>query len=171
MAIDKIQSESINLADNFAFTGTVTGAGGTMTPAFNVYISSGYTVSDNTSTKVQFNTEILDTDSKFDVSNYRFTPTIAGKYFFIMTLYSDAGAEGIVNNIQSLIYKNGSAITGARAILDLRNNPGVSACATVSTIATLDTDDYIEFYGKVDVTSGTIYHKDESHAVGYKIIT
>ncbi len=26
MAIDKIQSESINLADNFAFTGTVTGA-------------------------------------------------------------------------------------------------------------------------------------------------
>jgi len=29
MAIDKIQSESINLADNFAFTGTVTGASGT----------------------------------------------------------------------------------------------------------------------------------------------
>jgi hypothetical protein len=28
MAIDKIQSESINLADTFAFTGTVTGAGG-----------------------------------------------------------------------------------------------------------------------------------------------
>ena len=27
MAIDKIQSESINLADNFAFTGTVSGAG------------------------------------------------------------------------------------------------------------------------------------------------
>ena len=27
MAIDKIQSESINLADTFAFTGTVTGAG------------------------------------------------------------------------------------------------------------------------------------------------
>lgn len=28
MAIDKIQSESINLGDNFAFTGTVSGAGG-----------------------------------------------------------------------------------------------------------------------------------------------
>ena len=28
MAIDKIQAESINLADTFAFTGTVTGAGG-----------------------------------------------------------------------------------------------------------------------------------------------
>jgi hypothetical protein len=170
MSITKIQSESLNLSDTYAFTGTVTGAGGIMTPAFNVYISSGYTVSDNTLTKVQFNTEILDTDSKFDLSNYRFTPTIAGKYFLIMTLYSDAGAVGIVNNVNSLIYKNGSAITGARAILDFRNNPGVSACATVSTIATLDTDDYIEFYGSVDVTSGTCYHKDQSHAVGYKII-
>ena len=29
MALSKIQSESINLADNFAFTGTVTGAGDT----------------------------------------------------------------------------------------------------------------------------------------------
>lgn len=28
MALSKIQSESVNLADNFAFTGTVTGAGG-----------------------------------------------------------------------------------------------------------------------------------------------
>ena len=34
MAIDKIQSESINLADNFAFTGTVSGAGGNKNPAF-----------------------------------------------------------------------------------------------------------------------------------------
>jgi len=28
MALSKIQSESVNLADNFAFTGTITGAGG-----------------------------------------------------------------------------------------------------------------------------------------------
>jgi hypothetical protein len=33
MAIDKIQSESINLADTFAFTGTVTGAGAAITEA------------------------------------------------------------------------------------------------------------------------------------------
>ena len=34
MAITKIQSESMNLADTYAFTGTVTGAGGSNTPAF-----------------------------------------------------------------------------------------------------------------------------------------
>ena len=40
MAIDKIQSESINLADNFAFTGTVTGAGENNTPLFRSHQNS-----------------------------------------------------------------------------------------------------------------------------------
>ena len=53
MAIDKIQSESINLADNFAFTGTVTGAGGVNTPAFHAYLSSTVEVANQcNSTKV-----------------------------------------------------------------------------------------------------------------------
>ena len=43
MAIDKIQSESINLADNFAFTGTVTGASGNNTPSFHIRKSSNQT--------------------------------------------------------------------------------------------------------------------------------
>ena len=34
MAIIKLQAEGINLADTFAFTGTVTGAGGTTAPYF-----------------------------------------------------------------------------------------------------------------------------------------
>ena len=85
MAIDKIQSESINLADNFAFTGTVTGAGGVNTPAFQGYYSSSYqTVSDNTDTKLTIDTEEFDTDSAIDTSTYRFTVPSgkAGKYFF-----------------------------------------------------------------------------------------
>ena len=44
MAIDKIQSESINLADNFAFTGTVSGAGG-ITGAEILYHTSQTTLS------------------------------------------------------------------------------------------------------------------------------
>ena len=59
MAIDKIQSESINLADNFAFTGTVTGAGGVNTPAFKAYIWCTNN-SNNTYTKItQYDRRIL----------------------------------------------------------------------------------------------------------------
>ena len=46
MAIDKIQSESINLADTFAFTGTVTGAGG-ITGAHHWRITTGISNMDN----------------------------------------------------------------------------------------------------------------------------
>ena len=44
MALSKIQSESINLADNFAFTGTVSGAGG-ITGAEILYHTSQTTLS------------------------------------------------------------------------------------------------------------------------------
>ena len=40
MAITKIQSESLNLADTYAFTGTVTGAGGDNTPSFKAHRTS-----------------------------------------------------------------------------------------------------------------------------------
>ena len=57
MAISKIQSESINLADNFAFTGTVTGAGGANTPMFYSYMSGNQTISTGAITKMQFSQE------------------------------------------------------------------------------------------------------------------
>ena len=75
MAIDKIQSESINLADNFAFTGTVTGAGESNLPYFNVKPSSSDNYSDNTTHRVAFGTVVKDTASGFDNSagNYKYT--------------------------------------------------------------------------------------------------
>ena len=49
MAITKIQSESVNLTDNFAFTGTVTGAGG-ITQADVQYYSGTNSISATTNT-------------------------------------------------------------------------------------------------------------------------
>ena len=43
MAITKIQSESLNLADNYDFTGTVTGAGGGLLLQIVSFASSGST--------------------------------------------------------------------------------------------------------------------------------
>ena len=51
------------------------------TPAFYAYMSANQTVTNNVNTKAQVNTEVLDTDGCYDnSSNYRFTPTTAGKY-------------------------------------------------------------------------------------------
>ena len=62
---------------------TQTGVGGVNTPAFEAYQSAIQTgVGDAVWTKLSMNTEAFDTDSMYDnSSNYRFTPTTAGKYF------------------------------------------------------------------------------------------
>ena len=81
MSIDKIQSESINLADNFAFTGTVTGAGGVNTPAFNVRKSGNQDISNNTATTITWETEDVDTDNAFASNTFTVPSGKGGKYF------------------------------------------------------------------------------------------
>jgi len=110
MAITKLQAESINLADTYAFTGTVTGAGGVNTPMFNAHISSDQTINDASATKLQFNVEDFDSDSAYDHStNYRFTVPSgqAGKYLFQASSI-DFDAESQIQSRQLILYKNGS---------------------------------------------------------------
>jgi len=107
MAIDKIQSESINLADNFAFTGTVSGAGGTTAPYFFASLSANTSISEAAYVKVQFNDEEIDSSNCYDNStNYRFTPNVAGKYYIFthMTIYGSSNNS--IHGMGVQIYKN-----------------------------------------------------------------
>ncbi len=115
MAITKIQSESMNLADTYAFTGTVTGAGESNTPAFSVYASSGISnIGTGTETLVPFNTENYDTDSAFDNTsgNYKFTVPSgkAGKYFFQASILNSGQANNDLWIIRTQLRKNGSVV-------------------------------------------------------------
>jgi hypothetical protein len=63
MAITKIQSESLNLADTYAFTGTVTGAGEANTPLVALKGNgSDQTVTANAFTTVTFWSVETDTE-------------------------------------------------------------------------------------------------------------
>ena len=73
MAITKIQSESLNLADDFAFTGTITGAGDVNTPTWLVERTSNQSVSQNAETQVIFNGEIVDSANAYNTSTGYFT--------------------------------------------------------------------------------------------------
>ena len=65
----------------------------TNTPAFEAYLSSDQSISDVTYTKVEADTEVYDTDNCYDNSaNYRFTPTVAGKYFVYGSALGDPQA-------------------------------------------------------------------------------
>ena len=110
-------------------------------PAFSAYrATSNQTVAQTTFTKVQFNAEIFDTDNCFDsTTNYRFTPTKAGKYQInvIGQISSSAGARVIWT-----IYKNGTA--NVRFFDD--NTNASMMCSGALLIDMNGTTDYLEIY-------------------------
>ena len=141
MAFSKIIAESMDLTDTYAFTGTVTGAGQTNQPSFQARSSTNVSCADNTYVKLTFDTEDFDTDSKFDLANDRFTPTIAGKYFIYGKVYEPFNSPD-VDNVSAAIYKNGSYASGGIATWVHRNVQTGLTCVVLD----LDTDDYVELY-------------------------
>ena len=176
MAIDKIQSESINLADNFAFTGTVSGTGAN-TPAFLARLSSDQSVSNGTATKISLDGTVYDTASAFASNKFTVPSGQDGTYVLYFSADINAGNHSVVQYVQAMIYKNGSALTNASGA-DFRNNYGGYTNQVACTIAVpLVATDYIELYMDQSQTSGTPTVKatnsgrSRTYLGGYKLIT
>jgi hypothetical protein len=159
MAIDKITTASItdgtiataDIADGAVTSVKTTGVGGVNTPAFQAYLSSNQSYTDNTLTKVQFNTEVFDTDGTYDNStNYRFTPAVDGKYY----IYSDVTIDvtDLTNKLYTSsirIYKNGSEYKATDQLFDYSGSSGLDIfTAQIFTTMSLNATDYIEIYAK-----------------------
>ena len=165
MAIDKIQSESINLADNFDFTGNVTGAGESNLPLFHVNCSGNQSVSDNTNTKItNWGTPTIDTASGWDSSNNKYTIQTAGKYLIYGTFSPfDTSANGVLREATLSVYKNGSSIV-YDGVGFTDNCTAINPKVHFTT--TLAQNDYIELYGIFNTAGSTpLFHcsTDKSH--------
>jgi hypothetical protein len=129
-------------ADSAEATGLKWAAGGGSSgPAFSANrATSNQTFSSSTFTKVQLNAETFDTDSCFDITtDYRFTPTKAGKYQFNACVNIDAASTARL--ILSL-YKNGAI---QQRLFDF-----TVATGTITNGSTLidmnGSSDYVELY-------------------------
>tara|TARA_B100000575_G_scaffold277189_1_gene263289 strand:+ start:372 stop:1175 length:804 start_codon:yes stop_codon:yes gene_type:complete len=111
-------------------------------PAFHAHPSTGQSVSASTFTKVNLGTELFDTDSKFDTSNSRFTPTVAGIYSVHASVtYANANFSTTGAIIQ--IRKNGGNVAAGNTVIggfEARHGLNISA------MVQLDDDDYLEMY-------------------------
>jgi hypothetical protein len=95
-----------NTATLPAATGTVMVSGNM--PAFSAYANAAQSCSSGIFTKIAFNTKVFDTNNNFDaVTNYRFTPTVAG-YYQINTGISLVATTAATSESFIFIYKNGS---------------------------------------------------------------
>jgi hypothetical protein len=151
--------------------------GGVNTPAFEAYLgtSGGQTLTNNTVTAININTEVFDTASAFDTSTYRFTIPSgqAGKYFIYGNIQYDSTTDGALANAYCYIYVNGSGI--AENNYDLANNYGRMVQVGWHGVLDLSVGDYVQLYGRIGSTNGTIVEghpqwKRATHFGGYKII-
>ena len=136
---------------------TLSVAGSTVTaadmgPSFFAYLSSDQSLSADTETKVVCDTEIYDSDSKYDASSGRFTPGVVGKYFIFgsANIFQDDSSD--LKIAQILWYKNGSKLYETHDNYASNYLRGTSQ--SMSIILDMDADDYVEMYAEIQINSG-----------------
>jgi len=148
------------------------------TPAFYVYRTSAQSLTDDTDTKVTFETKGLDTDNAFDITtNHRFTvPTgKAGKYYIIAQLTAFSN-DNDLRDVRAQIYKNGSRLVSSYFNIRTTDNNHRHQAALVTTIDDASAGDYYEMYTLVDVGSGSLSLNTDSGTpksiffLGYRMI-
>jgi len=141
--------------------------GGDNTPAFYVTSNSANSLTSGAYSKVNFDTEQVDTDSAYDTSSYRFTVPSGegGKYWISASWGADSGND--TDKISVFIKKNNSSfLFGMTAVNKAYNSTNVSGMAVLSA------GDYIEVFAYQD--SGTTYNINTDGTftffMGYKLI-
>jgi len=143
----------------------VSGVGGDLTPSWQARLPSTQTLVGDSATKINFSTEVWDTDSAYDTSNKRFTVPSGegGKYMYYVTINHTYGES---RKFSIYLYKNGS-------IFHQTNRQTDSLGFTWVNYIDLSASDYIEIYyflhenpvsGVID--SGT----DQTFFGGFKLL-
>ena len=141
------------------------------TPAFSAKLSGDKgTFSAGATTKVAFDSEVFDSDGKYDHStNYRFTPTVAGKYLITAGLRIASAANGRAVRLAlhfngGQLYQNGYFLTSQYFQNDQPNAPSLAA------IVDMDADDYVEIYGFMYDGTNHTFKSDTSYFQGFRLI-
>ena len=151
MSLIKIQSESLNLADTFAFTGTVTGTvagSGAFSArsdlsAWATVANEGILAFDNDSDGDSF-----DTDNNYNTSTYKYTAPVTGVYLFWFAVYTHntdtSNCFGFLKNSAKVNFQRSSArhftvaysddehSQTATIVIPLTSGDTMAVCATLT---------------------------------------
>ena len=133
------------------------------TPAFRATMSATQTLSNNTVTKVNFNTEDFDIGSCYNTATYRFTPNVAGKYFVGAQVRWQTDTD--IDIADTYIYKNGSSLFQGNFTNLRYNNWFIGSVVTMN-----GTTDYIEIFA-VQISGVSVDLRDDGNQFfAYKLI-
>ena len=143
---------TLTLPDSAGELLTTTGDGSNLTGItsyspiiFSATFTSDFTLPHNSSTKIPFSSERIDTDGCYDATtNYRFTPTTAG-YYQLTCLLGLTGHSGIRWGGSVQFYKNGGRIFRSQG--GEENGWDTNSVAGSLIVEANGTTDYFEVYG------------------------
>ena len=118
---------------------TATGAAVTGGNMFIAKMNSGYNTSHNTDGEIVFQNEVFDSDGRYNNSNGRFTPNVAGYYFIDASLQFSTNSAN--NLFESTIWKN-----GAEQFVNRMRNPASNSelhCKVSGIVSVNGSSDYI----------------------------
>tara|TARA_R100000995_G_scaffold19790_1_gene8191 strand:- start:88 stop:618 length:531 start_codon:yes stop_codon:yes gene_type:complete len=176
MALSKIDgtnfiAPTIPVSAGGTGSATLAGAGLVNTPAFMVRLASNFTLTDQATVKVNFDTEDFDTDSAFASNKFTVPSGEGGKYFISAQLGVSASGS-VVHRSDIYIYVNGSKVAAGTGFDS--NNTQYDVFVNVALSFDLSAGDYVEIYNYNDVSSGTPVARasdKQSYFTGYKLIT
>ena len=181
LKVDTIQDQSgNNIINESADTITIGASGDTITiptgasltvpsggltgqnyPAFQATLSSDQSVTNEVTTKLEADTELFDTDNCYDnVTNYRFTPNVAGKYLVYTMFGFDSTANDTNVQQQIRLYKNTTEVARSWQILTSDERLVVMSPSFVQDMN--GTTDYLELFGFISALAGstTKFYRD-----------
>jgi len=141
------------------------------TPAWKMGMSGQQSLGYNTTTKINFDTSIIDTDSGVDTTNKRYTiPSGKGGKYIVYCFYrTGTGTDSASYDI--FVYKNGSLLNNAEDMQSFTVNQSYN---TVQCTGMLDLSagDYLEMYARQADQNFTanIGYSSEARFWGYKLI-
>ena len=165
-----VSGDTVNIPSGvtIANAGTATGFGVAGTEAFSVGLSGNQTLTNNTWTKITFNSEEFDVGSNF--ASNKFTAPSAGKYVFTHAIYMWVSGGSDWENYSVRFYKNGSGLSSTHSQFSLQSANMLEVNIPASFILDLSANDYIEVYAKLSSSGATSRQVDEvSRFQGYKL--
>jgi hypothetical protein len=150
MIVTPDNSGTFQFQSNGANIATLTAA-----PAFSAYSSSTQTPTSGVNTKVIFGTKSYDTNSNYDPTLSRFTPTVAG--YYQMNVSVATAADTSIASSRFWITKNGSGQYAPSVEHTGLTGAGYYTPAFAALVYANGTTDYFEVYGMVEGTGTNRY--------------
>ena len=118
-------------------------------PSFTAFLSANQAVANQTFVKINLDVVSHDTTNDYDLSNYRYQPSIPGYYRFYAKQYVGSAVD--VYAIITSIYKNGlgyqsGGIYSRMQMAGFTNDDMYASTVDVSEVFYMDGDDYVEGY-------------------------